>query len=210
MCSSDLGLVGIGPRQSHYFYDDNGRARTVKATSGVDQGDPLSAVLFMIGMISVMDAVGTRTAVNFHAQLAAYIDDWMIIVRAAGITPLLAIAEDELAKIGLQLNRGKTQLWQPPAEACVGQSTGTPQGQGTAHVPSTTPVGTAPGQDGTHQGGATGNLPSTPTVGFGHLKQPVGDLEIEFPTLESTPLQKAFFASAWVEGLRRQIGRAHV
>ena len=75
----------------------------------------------MIGMTSVMEAVSSRTAADSCARFAAYVDDWMIIVRAAGITPILAAADDELAKIGLQLNRSKTQLWQPPAEACGGQ-----------------------------------------------------------------------------------------
>ena len=81
----DTASLVLSHAQKHYFYDEDGKAHTVSATSGVDQGDPLSAVLFMIGMISVMLAVNRRTPGPHVARFAAYIDDWLVVMRTAGI-----------------------------------------------------------------------------------------------------------------------------
>ena len=80
----------------------------------------------MIGMISVMLAVSRRTPDPRVARFAAYIDDWLIVMRMAGIPGFMAVAEadEELAKVGLQLNKAKTHFWQPPADECV-QATST-------------------------------------------------------------------------------------
>ena len=115
----DTASLVLSNAQKHYFYDGDGKAHTVSATSGVDhQGDPLSAVLFMIGMISVMLAV-KRTPDPHVVRFAAYIDDWLIVMRTAGIPGFMAVAEEGLAKDGLQLNKTKTHFWQPPADECV-------------------------------------------------------------------------------------------
>ena len=115
----DTASLVLSQAQKHYLYDGDGKAHTVSAASGVDQGDPLSAVLFMIGMIRVMLAVNRRTPDPHIARFAAYVDDWLIVVRTAGIPGFMAVAEEELAKVGLQLNKTKTHFWQPPADECV-------------------------------------------------------------------------------------------
>ena len=48
----------LTPQQTHYFYDEEHTAHPRYATTGVNQGDPLSGVMFMIGMVPVLkDAI---------------------------------------------------------------------------------------------------------------------------------------------------------
>ena len=75
-------------------------------------------------MVSVMLAVKRRTPDPHVDRFAAYMDDWLIVMRTTGIPGFMAVAEEELAKVGLQLNKTKTHFWQPPADECV-QATNT-------------------------------------------------------------------------------------
>ena len=112
----DIASLVLSNTQQHVFDDDTGRAHHVEATRGVDQGDPMSAVLFMIGMAAVVRAVKTHTTPGDEDKMsfAQYIDDWFIVLRARLTPALLDSIDEELRKVGMQLNRGKTKLWQAP------------------------------------------------------------------------------------------------
>ena len=111
--------IVLARAQRHYFYDDEGHAHQVVATSGVDQGDPLSAALFMLGMRKPMTALQRRMNLDYKLRHAAYMDDSLLVTRACGLPDLFNIAQEELGRMGLQLNRTKTKLWQPPLDQCL-------------------------------------------------------------------------------------------
>ena len=84
----------------------------ITATTGIDQGDPLSAALFMIGLQTVIQSIKLQD--DTTPYLAAYADDIYIPTPNTQIQYMLEHTKQLLAKIDLKTNMLKTQLYRAP------------------------------------------------------------------------------------------------
>ena len=97
---------------THTFWDGQGNGLPVHASSGVDQGCPLSPALFAIGIAGALDGVNSRlAALSSDCRLFSYLDDVMVIAPRAVATQAHAVVQEELSRAGLTLNVSKTQAW---------------------------------------------------------------------------------------------------
>ena len=107
-------------RESQYFFwDGRGACHRLRATSGVDQGDPLAPVLFACGLAPHLQALEDelQELARSHGlparrvRVLAYLDDVALLAPPELAAEALAAAERHLAVLGLELNLGKTQAW---------------------------------------------------------------------------------------------------
>ncbi len=71
-CIADMILTR---EQYHYYYDHNHDAHKITASTRVDQGDPPSGPMFMIGMAPLTRKINTSTPNPITTESAAYADD---------------------------------------------------------------------------------------------------------------------------------------
>lgn len=94
-------------RQQLIFSSPEGHREVLGIQTGVPQGEPLSMLLFAVGIDSLLADFQARDGV----EVAAYADDVAMVVRAAKDTPYLIQAfMDEAATRGLQVNLAKTKV----------------------------------------------------------------------------------------------------
>ena len=103
----------------YFFWDGRGACHRLRATSGVDQGDPLAPVLFACGLAPHLQALEDelQELARSHGlparrvRVLAYLDDVALLAPPELAAEALAAAERHLAVLGLELNLGKTQAW---------------------------------------------------------------------------------------------------
>ena len=109
-------------RTSQYaFWDATGHCHRLRATDGVDQGDPMAPLLFACGMRSRLRRLESqlRAAATDKGQqpssvtVLAFLDDVVAAVPAALAPDVVGAASAHLAEIGLELRPDKTQAWSP-------------------------------------------------------------------------------------------------
>jgi len=112
---------GLGPfvrtlcraETRHWFFDPAG-AHVVSAVSGVDQGCPLSPVLFAIGIAPTLASLQQELrAKDPEALVVSYLDDIYVVIRADLAPSALDYASSKFAALGLHLNPTKCKAWQP-------------------------------------------------------------------------------------------------
>jgi len=103
---------------THFMWDAAGKLHLVRNVAGVDQGCPLSPLLFALG---VADELADLQAAIRHldptAQVFAYLDDVVVVCVPEVAQAAAEAVADKLGLCGLKLNQGKTQVWSkgPPA-----------------------------------------------------------------------------------------------
>ena len=107
-------------RTSQYlFWDGAGQCHRLRATSGVDQGDPLAPLLFACGLAPCLEALETdlqqlvrdRGLDRNRVRVLAYLDDVAVLVPAELATEVQAAATRALGALGLELRPEKTQAF---------------------------------------------------------------------------------------------------
>lgn len=102
----------LSNQTTHVFWNSEGGAMPIRARSGVDQGCPLSPALFAIGIADAFDNIHARLIqLDPSSRLFSYLDDITVAVPAALSEQALGIVHEEITRVGLVLNRAKTQAW---------------------------------------------------------------------------------------------------
>jgi len=128
-CLNELGLAApellpcaelFCRRESRYlFWDGAGRCHTLRATSGVDQGDPLAPLLFACGLgprlagleEALRDRAEARGLPRESVRVLAYLDDVTVLTPPDLAGEVLPAAQRVLGAFGLEVNAAKTQVW---------------------------------------------------------------------------------------------------
>ena len=92
--------------------------KLLPTTSGLPQGDPMSAMIFCMSITMALQRALSRQEANEDQLMAAspprawiYVDDITIACARGDLLTILAAIKDELKTIGLVLNDDKTQLY---------------------------------------------------------------------------------------------------
>jgi hypothetical protein len=93
-----------------YFPLANGEYRTLSITRGVRQGDSLGPLLFMLGVLPVLEEVRTR---HPGIALVSYLDDTVPVGTAVDALDAFRDLRTRLAGIGLTLNPSKCRVLAP-------------------------------------------------------------------------------------------------
>ena len=102
----------LGGPTVHAHWDERGVVTPVTAASGVDQGCPLSPLLFALGLAPALDAIVQQLqALDASARAFAYLDDIVVVVPPGRAEAAHDIVETCLGQCGLALNRDKTEVW---------------------------------------------------------------------------------------------------
>ena len=113
-------------RASRYLlWDDAGECHCLRATSGVDQGDPLAPLLFACGLKPCLEALESDLQQRARdlgldpsrVRVLAYLDDVAVLVPPALASAVLPAAREALGVLGLDLRQEKTQAYSKRA-AC--------------------------------------------------------------------------------------------
>jgi hypothetical protein len=92
---------------------NNDMTEQFEITSGLKQGDPLSALLFSIVMDVIISKVEARGNISTRLkQISAYADDIIIIGRTKQVTmDTFTKLKNEASKFGLLINENKTKYF---------------------------------------------------------------------------------------------------
>ena len=117
-----------GQERSYLFYDAFGRAHDVLQAEGREQGDPLMPGLFAVAIHPAL--VATQTALRGGERLYAFLDDAYLTrdpqcVRAT----FLALRQALKSHANIDLNVGKTRVWNAAGEEPPGLSEWMPPAQ---------------------------------------------------------------------------------
>ena len=100
-------------RTSQYlFWDGGGRCHTLRATDGVDQGDPLAPLLFACGLAPHLRALETELralastlgVAPDRVHVFAYLDDVVVLAPPELAAETLPAAQRALGNFGLALH----------------------------------------------------------------------------------------------------------
>jgi len=113
----------LGRRSQYLFWDARGHCHRCYAREGVEQGDPLSPLLFGLTVRTPLARLRARLAEEAYeagldpeqVHVFSYLDDLLLAVPGDLAQRAYELAEEELATCGLQLNRGKCKAWSPGA-----------------------------------------------------------------------------------------------
>ena len=116
-------------RPSRYLYwDGSGRCHTLRATDGVDQGDPLAPLLFACGVVPRLQALEQELRAFAHhrrldpgrVRILAYLDDVVVLAPPELAADVFPAAQRALGQVRLELRPEKTQVWSPAAACPAG------------------------------------------------------------------------------------------
>jgi len=97
---------------THVFWDSSGIAAPVTAASGVDQGCPLSPLLFALGIASMLECINTGLKdLDPSCRVFAYLDDVIVVAPPHLAKQAHDIVETSMENLGLALNDDKTKAW---------------------------------------------------------------------------------------------------
>ena len=97
---------------THVFWDDTGSAHPLRAAAGVDQGCPLSPLLFAVGIAAALESMDRQLrALDASARVFAYLDDIVVVVNPAHAEAAHTIVQEAMTAHGLTVNAGKTKVW---------------------------------------------------------------------------------------------------
>ena len=111
-------------RESRYFFwDGAGRCHELRATEGVDQGDPLAPLLFACGLNprlreleeALQDLAAARGLQRSRVRVLAFLDDLAVLTPPELAAEVLPTAQRVLGSFGLVLAPEKTQAWSASA-----------------------------------------------------------------------------------------------
>ena len=85
----------------------------IQASSGIDQGCPLSPCGFAAAVEPISRAIlsDTRSRLDSGAKLWAYLDDWYIWIEPRHITEAIELISTATRTINLELQPNKIQIW---------------------------------------------------------------------------------------------------
>jgi len=93
------------------MWDDTGRAHLVTASAGVDQGCPLSPLLFALGLAEALQEIASKLeGLHASAKLFVYLDDVVVVLPASQGEEAAKVVEEVLGRYGLVVN-DKTKAW---------------------------------------------------------------------------------------------------
>ena len=97
---------------THVFWDSPGTATPVTASAGVDQGCPLSPLLFALGIASTLGEIDTNLkALDASCRVFAYLDDIIVVAPPRLAKEAHDIVKTGLDTMGLALCNNKTKAW---------------------------------------------------------------------------------------------------
>ena len=104
--------VWLSQPTAHLFWGESSRASPIRASTGVDQGCPLSPALFAIGLAAPLERIHSRLALlSPRCRVFSYLDDVMVVVPGADGEAALDAVVEELQGVGLTVNADKTAAW---------------------------------------------------------------------------------------------------
>ena len=107
---------------THVWWDSRGIAHRLLASSGVDQGCPLSPLFFSLGLADALASIDRQLLeLDGQARVFAYLDDVVVVVRPDKAEDACKVVSDTVAAHGLQLNAGKTCVWTADRSATLSQ-----------------------------------------------------------------------------------------
>ena len=108
----------LGGETTHLFWDGNSDAEPVRATSGVDQGCPLSPAFFAITVAGALGEINGRLQqLSPECRVFSYLDDIMVFAPPEHAVAAAQLVPAELARLGLTVNLDKTQAWTADPQA---------------------------------------------------------------------------------------------
>ena len=100
---------GSSTHRMHY----EGSYAHIQASSGIDQGCPLSPCGFAAARETISRAIlaETKSRLDDGAKLWAYLDDWYIWIKSQHITQAIELISTTTRSINLELQPTKIQIW---------------------------------------------------------------------------------------------------
>ena len=96
----------------HLYWSDGGKGLQVHASTGVDQGCPLSPGLFAIGLAPSLERIQAELVqLSPECRVFSYLDDIMVVAPGAEAERAMKVVVEELERVGLTVNAGKTEAW---------------------------------------------------------------------------------------------------
>jgi len=97
---------------THLFWGEGREGKPIQATSGVDQGCPLSPALFAIGLADPLERIRARLSnLDGTCKVFSYLDDVMVVAPSSCAEQAMQVVCEELQGAGLVVNAGKTAAW---------------------------------------------------------------------------------------------------
>lgn len=99
-------------RMKLQYTNEKQKLKERNITRGVPQGDPLSMTLFSLALNRAVEKVFAKMKNKCNANMVAYADDVILVAESEEeMNKMLELFEEEVSKIGLKLNPGKTKKY---------------------------------------------------------------------------------------------------
>ena len=110
-------------QQSEYvWYDDEGKAHSVVQGEGGEQGDPLMPALYALGQHAALQEVSD--SLGEGELIFAYLDDVYVLCDPERVAEIFLLVAEALRRhAGVEVNLGKTKVWNAAGEKPRGADT---------------------------------------------------------------------------------------